>query len=86
MDAIIEKLLAESPMAAALIVCAYMLRPVLKMYLDQQIEQLKVIAAAVAALATRLDEVEKKVDGRLVEIEHKVDDLAEITEDLHRVR
>lgn len=80
------KLLAESPFALALAYGVYRLAPILKVYCDQQIAQLKLIGEAVAALGTRLDEVEQRVDSRLVEIEHKVDDLAEIAEDLHRVR
>jgi hypothetical protein len=63
------KMLAESPLAGALIFAAYLLRPVLKMYLDQQIEQLKLITKALEGFGERLGRVEKKVD-ELVEAEH----------------
>jgi hypothetical protein len=56
------KMLAEAPLAASLIGMTYLLRPVLKLYLDQQIEQLKLIATAITTLGERLDRVEKKVD------------------------
>jgi hypothetical protein len=66
---IVVKMLAESPVAGALIFAAYLLRPVLKMYLDQQIEQLKLITKALEGFGERLGRVEKKVD-ELVEVEH----------------
>lgn len=58
----VVKMLAEAPLAASLLGVTYLLRPVLKMYLDQQIEQLKLIATAITTLGERLDRVEKKVD------------------------
>lgn len=62
MEELIPKLVAESPLAAAIVVAVYVLRPVLKMYLDQQIAQLKLMAETLAALTERLDRVERKVD------------------------
>jgi hypothetical protein len=66
---IVFKMLAEAPLAASLIGVTYLLRPVLTTYLDQQIEQLRLIAAAMKTLNERLDRVEKKVDD-LVEAQH----------------
>ncbi len=57
------KMLAEAPLAASLLGVTYLLRPVLKTYLDKQIEQLKLIAESLDTFGQRIDRVEQKVDG-----------------------
>ncbi len=64
--AAILKVLTDSVLAMFLLGAAYLLRPVLQRYLDQQIEQLKLIAAAMKDFGDRLDRVERKV-GEIAE-------------------
>ncbi len=82
----VVKMLAEAPLAASLIGAIYLLRPVIKSYLNQQIEQLKLIAAAMHTFGEEIKALRgdvKTLSSRIDGMEGKVEELVEASEAQH---